>query len=1132
MVTHTTTPHAWITQHRRPAILWTRLGFRCWTAFLLGVSALVALTEIDRILGRTSVTADYTTLGRIVGPMSVTRTGDWAAWSGATNPMARLMGASDIASLAAGLILWHTLFDLLFVASYIYLLQRVVRSYTKPLGGQYSRVALILVWLLAGAEVIEAGLLSAAAAMLRNGTIGGALAGTIAGVALAKWLLVLAVLIAVGRDTDFRRITRSFLARHRHSIWIQRLSVVTVAVFALATIPPVSGAIDQIPDALRRWVDTELGPWSFLVVVAYVGVAVGLYILGSSRAFLAYRKDDDPTAGVDGPAWLFLWLPIPAVAAVSGAVIAVRRPDLIDTRSLAAFIELFAVIAVVSAILRFVDIAVMSNATSTAARPEDTAGLDRRGPRTDAGVSLGVGVVLIGTAVWAAGADRWWFVLVPMGVALVAGVYAVWSRAWQVRSTAGVPARWPRPRTPVRRLGRSVQIVGNVGALLFLAIGVVALVRAFAAPAVLVLLGQPGRGRSVVAFMIGWVLVIVVAAIATVVWRTTPGDPAGALAGRIGDRRRRLALRWSALVGVGMAAFAIIVALVLWPRPVADTLDVMGTIILAIAMWPLLLGTCIVVLQNRRAPEVFGLAGMKAAPVLSIAAVFLIVLGIGGGDPDIHRIQTLTTGADVSARQDLAQRFAAWSAGGRDCALDVAGIFVRPMIVVAASGGGIRAAVWTGRSMATMVAPSGTDTCSSAATVLSSGVSGGSVGLAVSRASTDAVPVPGDPAESRRLDARQAAAAAARIRNSMYRLTDPSTLAVGLSGTLIGDPVATATGLRAHLIDGRLAWSDRAALMEDSWISAVSRLGQTFPWVRVGAPTGSLVLNSTSVAQHCRVVLSQTRLSVPIARPPEAPVVSGQQNTNCANANGEPGITLDFADIFAGCVPTMTYATAAMLSARFPIVTPSGRYFVPGANGLPCGENSWQFVDGGYAEGTGLGTVADIAPRLAELVADHNAAPTAGSAESPFVVPFVAYLDDEPQVPRSTQPDAATEEALVPLVGLSAQKALAGRESWVQRISNAFSASCPPDGQSTCVRARAALLARLGPAAAAVLDGSVITVAPGLGPNVEVPLGWTLSQASIDQLTRATGDRGLCGPPSPGRSQGFETLSQLVCRLP
>ena len=75
------------------------------------------------------------------------------------------------------------------------------------------------------------------------------------------------------------------------------------------------------------------------------------------------------------------------------------------------------------------------------------------------------------------------------------------------------------------------------------------------------------------------------------------------------------------------------------------------------------------------------------------------------------------------------------------CEVEVNGQRVRPMIMVAAEGGGIRAAYWTVKGLAAI--DSGTGGCGAHSTLFSGGASGGSVGLTVARFSgTPTTPAP------------------------------------------------------------------------------------------------------------------------------------------------------------------------------------------------------------------------------------------------------------------------------------------------------------------------------------------------------------------------------------------------------
>ena len=213
-----------------------------------------------------------------------------------------------------------------------------------------------------------------------------------------------------------------------------------------------------------------------------------------------------------------------------------------------------------------------------------------------------------------------------------------------------------------------------------------------------------------------------------------------------------------------------------------------------------------------------------------------------------------------------------------------------------------------------------------------------------------------------------------------------------------------------------------------------------------------------------------------------------------------------------------------------------------------CDARLMQLIDGGYADGTGLGTIAEIAPQLATLVREHNVWVVSGQAPDAatdgaeprvrtLVVPLVVYLDDEPGVDRVVVQTRAAPEVLVPLAGLNARSQLSEREAYVQRISNAFADVCPDSARTTCDDAieavRPAPAASDGPAQTAT-DGFVLAASPPAGPAVEVPLGWTLSNASLDRLQQAIGvGAAPCPAPQDGEqtkiSWGIVDLAQLLC---
>ena len=302
------------------------------------------------------------------------------------------------------------------------------------------------------------------------------------------------------------------------------------------------------------------------------------------------------------------------------------------------------------------------------------------------------------------------------------------------------------------------------------------------------------------------------------------------------EAQKRRRFEWTDLLLPGISA-GVIALFALLPLAISGFIGVVATAVAALGAWAILLGGSIVALQRCRPPEIFGLFRMKATPVLSLTAVVLLSAALVN-DVDMHQVRTLSDGQRDLTRASLASAFDDWLGTASDCDRPTADrtYTVRPMLVVAASGGGIRAAVWTGNSM-TQIARMGA--CGSDVVSASSGVSGGSVGLAVARQLRDA-------------------SQPDSVRDALRHLAEPQALSVGIEGTVVGERVPSATGIRAQLNPAE-EWHDRAGLMEMSWERDVSELGEAFDSEVVG-PTGALIFNSTAAPVKCRVLISQINL--------------------------------------------------------------------------------------------------------------------------------------------------------------------------------------------------------------------------------------------------------------------------------
>src|SRR4029079_16261535 len=189
-------------------------------------------------------------------------------------------------------------------------------------------------------------------------------------------------------------------------------------------------------------------------------------------------------------------------------------------------------------------------------------------------------------------------------------------------------------------------------------------------------------------------------------------------------------------------------------------------------------------------------------------------------------------------------------------------ITVRPMFLVAAEGGGIRAAYWTAAALDLLSTSASASAdginwtaalpSQCASPLLPGGASGGAVGVTVSRfAGQDSA------------------------RTRVVKMAGPDALGQASVGLFVRDLLYAATGLPIFGTPGHEqepastgpVWRDRGALMEQVW-AASSGLDVPFlPTTQQGqaaAPSsrsGALVLNSTRVSDGCRMWISQIALS-------------------------------------------------------------------------------------------------------------------------------------------------------------------------------------------------------------------------------------------------------------------------------
>ena len=382
-----------------------------------------------------------------------------------------------------------------------------------------------------------------------------------------------------------------------------------------------------------------------------------------------------------------------------------------------------------------------------------------------------------------------------------------------------------------------------------------------------------------------------------------PQGPADGAAQPAGGRAAKdLGVPWALILAAGVVAA---VALAVWISPL-DTGDLIGTVgaISAFLTGILLLGYVALRLEREwLAPQVFLIFGLRRFPVILIVVLWAIVAAMldPGGYHNIRTIER-TDGRPTT----LEQAFRRWLTVQPTRA-------AVPLVLVAAEGGGIRAAYWTARALDCTIdadyescgfVPQG-DPGDPQAVFAASGVSGGSVGL------VDYV-----------------AAVRARERGNWpdQRLGDDF-LSATSAWTLFTDLPNALVKLDLH--------QDRAAILErawqDAWDTRPSPLSAGLLATENDRGMPLLLLNGTSVQDGCRV--SASALDADVQEPTTEKALRARDCLSMgafeAGSSANPGqaalaATHDLVDLLCPD-QDVRLSTAALMSARFPWVSPAGR---------------------------------------------------------------------------------------------------------------------------------------------------------------------------------------------------------------
>jgi hypothetical protein len=382
--------------------------------------------------------------------------------------------------------------------------------------------------------------------------------------------------------------------------------------------------------------------------------------------------------------------------------------------------------------------------------------------------------------------------------------------------------------------------------------------------------------------------------------------PADALIGNRVDALGRcdLALIW----GAGVLSFLLLAAFMVWPVGLPRFLGAPAIIVLGLAG--------IALFGSMVLTYAFLAYGQPAGTALVL--VLAVIFAFWNDNHWVRTVEDDGSAGEAAARERLSpdEYYPVW----RGAHADFTPVEGRtPLILVAAAGGGIRAAYWTASALATMDAIPGFNDNLFAI----SGVSGGSLGAATYAA-----------VKRRRLESGEPRDARAEVR----RILGKDFLSPVVAGLLFPD-------LGQRFLPFPIAAADRQRFLELSWEDAFGPAPN--PFTRsftelygqgLGTRLPSLLLNATVVDSGRRAIVSNMKTS--------------------AFAD-----TVDLlADGFSS--GAVKLSAAAGMSARFTYVSPPGSLLRPYESEGEEREVKMRVVDGGYFENSGAATLMDLLDAL------------------------------------------------------------------------------------------------------------------------------------------------------------------------
>ena len=532
-------------------------------------------------------------------------------------------------------------------------------------------------------------------------------------------------------------------------------------------------------------------------------------------------------------------------------------------------------------------------------------------------------------------------------------------------------------------------------------------------------------------------------------------------------------------VGVGITVGLGVVAGV-WPIVVGQAVGAIALLFLIAAAVTVVLTGLSMVGEAWTPSGALALLGLKRAPVITFFVVWFVVTSAVDQSDHYHDVRLAGPRPAAAGPVTPDAALSAWidqhrpSGTGESAGPGGATRQTVPMVFISSSGGGIRAAYWTAMVLDCLFGqhPSqpecGTGQALDRGDVFAeSGISGGSVGFAFDRA----------------------------LAGTGRSATE------ALSQDFVAPDLA-ALGFR-DIPNSFVRWEptgvDRAAVLEQAWERAAGDES-----LRTGLYAGSrdangelrfplLMLSGATVDDACQLNTSVLLAAPRPAQGPKPPLGTDDCLSLTSFEPGrahDPGVpdgsalaaAKDLADYL--CAPggdqphDIALSTAALLSARFPYISPTG-----GLSSCADPRRRTFDIDGGLIDSSGLTSITELWAHLAGDVQAINDDPS----EPICIQPRLLMIDNGylPAAPAAAP--SQPQELLAPIQGESratGQRSAEDEQAAALAFDHAFgAASC--QGVASLPGTPASRVAHL---------------VPTNRPGTQAPLGWTLSQFSRDDL--------------------------------